>query len=212
MSKITLIHGDAGQLTGSADMMLTDPPFELPGKKLAEIVARYTVQHLVLITTMRQLLEFFPHTSFDFAFDCVLDSVAPKQSKSMQQPHYTHQTVVYLKAKSAKSVFNRKRRQRADQFSAALGYWPTIMRAPREHMDDHGMAKNITAITDLLGSFAVRSVIDPFSGIGTVGIAATELDMDCMLIERNLSHVKTAQKMLRFVGASIHQDLDVGST
>lgn len=99
---------------------VTDPPFEMPGKRLAEIVARYRVQHLVLITTMRQLLEFMPHTPFELAFDFVIDGVAPKQSKSLQQPNYTHQTGVYLKRTGVKSAFNRKLRQRSDQFSAAL--------------------------------------------------------------------------------------------
>jgi hypothetical protein len=203
MAKITLICGDSGKLTGSADLMLTDPPFELPGKKLAEIICRYSVQHLVLITTMRQFLEFSQHTAFHLAFDFVLDGVVPKKSKSPYQPHYTHQTVAYMKKEAVPSAFDRKRRQRSDQYSTAPGYWPTVIRGPREGMGDHGMKKNINAITDILGSFAVRSVIDPFAGIGTVGIAAADLDIECVLIERNLNHVKTAAKMLRFIGHKI---------
>lgn len=203
MAKITLICGDSAMLSGEADLMLTDPPFEMPGKRLAEIVARYRVQHLVLITTMRQLLEFMPHTPFELAFDFVIDGVAPKQSKSLQQPNYTHQTGVYLKRTGVKSAFNRKLRQRSDQFSAALGYWPTIIHAPREDMQTHGMAKNLAAITDIIGAFSVQSVVDPFAGRGTVGLAAAELDIDCTLIERDSEHVESARKLLHFVGNSI---------
>lgn len=203
MAKITLICGDSATLNWEADLMLTDPPFDMPGKRLAEIVARYRVQHLVLITTMRQLLEFMPHTPFELAFDFVIDGVAPKQSKSLQQPNYTHQTGVYLKLPGIKSVFNRKRRQRSDQFSAALGYWPTIIHAPREDMQTHGMAKNLAAITDILGAFSVQSVVDPFAGRGTVGLAAAELGIDCALIERDSEHVEKARKLLNFIGNSI---------
>jgi hypothetical protein len=203
MAKIQLIHGDSGALAGAADLMLTDPPFDLPGHHLAEIVARYTVKHLVLITTMRQFLEFYPYTAFDFAFDFVLDGVAPKKSKTVRQPNYTHQTGVYLKAKATPSVFDRKRRQRADQFSASLGYWPSVIHAPRENLDAHGHAKNLAAVTDILGSFDVRSVIDPFAGSGTVGLAAWDLDIDALLIERAPERFQSMKKTLRFIGAAV---------
>lgn len=67
-------------------------------------------------------------------------------------------------------------------------------------MQTHGMAKNLSAITDLLGSFAVQSVIDPFAGRGTVGLAAAALDMACMLIERDAAHIASAVNALRFIG------------
>ena len=55
MAKTTLIHGDAADYAHlSADIMLTDPPFEMSGEALAGIINRYPVQHLLLLTTMRQ--------------------------------------------------------------------------------------------------------------------------------------------------------------
>lgn len=202
MAKITLIHGDSATLNGSADLILTDPPFDLPGKKLAAILARFDAPHIVLITTMRQLIELMPVSPYEFAFDFVLNGVAPKQSKSLHQPNYVHQTGVYLKRLGVASVFNRKRRPRSDQFTAAPGYWPTLLHAPREAMQIHGMAKNQSIITDLLGSFSVTSVLDPFAGRGTVGLAAADLDITCTLIERNAEHIKTAEKSLRFIGVT----------
>ena len=203
MAEITLINADSATQSGKADLILTDPPFELPGQRLAEILHRFEAPHLVLITTLRQLLEFMPHSRWQFAFDFVLDGVAPKKSKSRQQPNYTHQTGVYLKLPGVKSAFDRYRRQRSDQFSAAAGYWPTLFHAPRSNLEAHGLAKNQNAITDLLGSFAIQSVIDPFAGSGVVGIAAAELDINCTLIEANAEHVATARRLLRFIGAKI---------
>ncbi len=199
MAKTTLICGDAADYSIASDLIFTDPPFDMPGVKLAKILASYPAKHLVLITTMRQLLEFMPHTDFRLAFDFVLDGVMPKQSKSRQQPHYTHQTGVYLTRPGAKSVFDRKRRQRSDVFEAN-GYWPTIFHAPRNKVQDHGHAKNHSAMTDILGSFGAESVMDMFAGSGSTAFAAHELAMPCTLIEKDPEIFAALKKSLRFVG------------
>lgn len=201
MAKITIINGDARHYSGKSDLILTDPPYDMPGSELSRILSRYESSHLCLITTLAQLLAFLPHTDKAFAFDFVLDAVAPKQSKSVHQPHYTHQTGVYLKAKGVPSIFNRKRRARSDTFDNK-GYWPTVIRAPRENMQTFGLAKNLAAITDILGSFEAQSVIDPFGGLGTTALAALELDIDCLLIEQDPVLCEQARAQLRFLGAS----------
>lgn len=195
---IELIHGDAAEHSVAADIMLTDPPFDMSGQQLAGIVARYDCNHVVLISTMRQAIDFIVESGFVLAFDFVLDTAAPKKSKSVRQPHYTHCTGVYLHKPGVKSVFDRKRRQRSDVYESN-GYWPTIIRAPRERAQDHALAKNVAAITDILGSFDVRCVVDPFAGSGTTALAAFELGMDCVAIERDRAAFKSMRKNLRFV-------------
>lgn len=202
MAKITLIEGDAAHNSGSADMIMTDPPYDMPGAELEAILARYDAPHLVMLTTMRQFVEFVGAAgkAWHLAFDFVVDGVAPKKSRSMAQPNYVHQTGVYMTRPSVKSAFDRRRRQRSDVFEAN-GYWPTIMRAPRENMHEHGMAKNLVAMTDLLGSFCIRSVIDPFAGRGTTGLAAADIgNIDVTLIERDPTHCSTIRSQLQFVG------------
>lgn len=201
MAKTTLIHGDAADYAHlSADIMLTDPPFEMSGEALAGIINRYPVQHLLLLTTMRQLLGFMRCGTWTLNFDFVFDGVAPKQSKSKQQPNYIHSTGVYLTRNGARSLFNRKRRQRSDVFEAT-GYWPTIFYAPRTAMHTHGHAKSEAAVADLLGSFDVQAVIDPFCGSGTTALAAFECGIHCTLIERDAATFTTLQKTLRFMSA-----------
>lgn len=199
MATIRAIHGDALSLSGSADLIFTDPPFDMPGASLAGVLSRYEASHLVLITSMRQLLEFMQVPGWRLSFDFVLDGVAPKRSRNVQQPNYTHSTGVYLHKPGVKSVFNRKLRQRSDVFEAN-GYWPTIFHAPRERGQEHGMAKNLAAITDLLGSFDVASAVDPFAGSGTTGMAAWELGLDCTLIEKDAAAFDSMIKTLRFIG------------
>lgn len=195
----TLIHGDAADHGRACDMLLTDPPYEMPGSELARILNGYDTQHLVLITTMRQLLEFLPHTEWRLAFDFVLDGVMPKKSRNYMQPHYLHQTGVYLTKPGAKSAFDRRRRQRSDVFEGN-GYWPTIFHAPRDRTQDHGHAKNAATITDLLGSFAVSDVCDPFAGSGSTALAAFELEVPFVVIERDAATFVELKRTFRFAG------------
>ncbi|MDG4583409.1 MAG: hypothetical protein P9E67_04880 [Candidatus Competibacter sp.] len=198
MAQTTLIFGDAGDFKRSAGLIFTDPPYDMPGARLAQILGNYDAPHLVLITTMRQLLDFMPRTDWRLAFDFVIDGVMPKQSKSLRQPNYIHQTGVYLTRPGAKSVFDRKRRQRSDVFEGN-GYWPTIFHAPRNQVQQHGHAKNHDAMTDLLGSFDVASVIDPFAGSGSTAFAAFELEIPCTAIEKDPATFAELKKSLRFM-------------
>ena len=200
MSKITLLNDDARHVKASADLILTDPPYELDGFELAQIIDAFDCQHLVMLTTMKQLLAFAKHSQYTLSFDFVINAVVPKQAKSLHAPNYTHQTGVYMTKGKVKSRFNRKLRRRSDN-ADANGYWPTIFRAPRDRMQDHGLAKNLNAITDLLGSFeGINTVLDPFAGSGTTGLAALELGLDCTLVEREENHIELMLNQFAFLG------------
>ena len=198
MAKIELIHGDARAYRGAADLIITDPPYDMSGKQLADILESIDARHLVLITTMKQLLEFAANSDWKLSFDFVLDAVMPKKSKSIHQPNFTHQTGVYMTKSGATSVFDRKKRQRSDTFDNN-GFWPTVLRAPRNRNDEHGMAKNLASWTDLLGSFDIESVVDPFAGSGTTALAALELDLDCTLVEIDGENCDKIRRSLKFI-------------
>ncbi len=195
---INIIHGDAKDHNIKADLMFTDPPYELNGEELHTIIKGYDIDHLVLITSLRQLFEFVKHTELIFSFDFVLDAVVPKKSKALHQPNYTHQNGVYFRKEGVKSAFNRKLRTRSDAYSDN-GYWPTLIRSVRSNMKAHGMAKNETTIADIIGSFEVKTVVDPFAGSGSTGLAAFELDKDCTLIDIDLKNIESMQKTFKFL-------------
>lgn len=204
MAKIKIINGDCNNYSLKANMILTDPPYEMSGKYIAEVIKKYDADHIVLITSMSQLIEFMSHSNYEFSFDFILDAVVPKKSKNLHQPNYTHQNGVYLKSKGVKSAFNRKLRQRSDTFDNN-GYWPTILRAPRDNMHEHGMSKNLNIITDILGSFDIKSVVDLFGGAGTTAIAASELNIDCTTIEIDKSLCEKTANSLKFLGSNIEK-------
>lgn len=199
-AQTTLILGDAAEHSINCDMLCTDPPYDMSGSDLARILGHYNAPHLLLITTMRQLLDFLPRTEWRLNFDFVWDGVMPKKSRSYQQPNYVHQTGVYLTRPGVKSAFDRRLRPRSDTFDGN-GYWPTLFRAPRDNVQEHGHAKNAECMTDLLGSFAVNSVCDPFAGAGTTAIAAFELGIRCTLIERDPELFAQLKRICKFMGA-----------
>lgn len=201
---IEIINGDSGELSEYADLIFTDPPYDMPGSKLLEILNCHKSDHIILIATMRQLADVFRLSDLELAFDFVLDAVVPKKSKSIQQPNYTHQNGVYLKRPGVRSIFNRKLRQRSDTFDNN-GYWPTVIRSPRNRNAQHGMAKNEHATKDILGCFEAKSVLDPFAGTGTVALAAFDFDMSCIAIEKNAETFETLRKNLKFMGCNVHE-------
>lgn len=201
MAEIKIINDDAANHRVKADIIMTDPPFDMPAKTLKSIIDNYESDHLILITTMHQLIDFMKITDWKLSFDFVIDGVVPKKSLNIRQPNYVHATGAYL-TKGKKSLFNRKHRQRSDVYENN-GFWPTIFHAPRNTKNAHGHAKNMDAFTDILGSFEVNSVVDMFAGGGTTGIAAYMSDIDCTLIEKDENNCKKMREILRFVGARI---------
>lgn len=197
MAKITILNDDAVNHRLTADMIVTDPPFEMGGKQINDIISQYQASHLLLICSLRQLIQFAQVTDYKMGFDFVLDLVAPKQSKSQRQPNYIHAHAVYFN--KGKSAFHRQHGERSDVFTK--GYCPTIIRANRERNSEHGMAKNETAIKDMLSFFEVESVIDMFAGSGTTGLACLELDLDCTLIEKDTEHFNQMKQTFEFIGA-----------
>ena len=54
--QMTIIRGDARNYGKKTDLIFTDPPYEMSGKELSEILDCYECDHLVILTTMKQQL------------------------------------------------------------------------------------------------------------------------------------------------------------
>ena len=196
-----MIVGDAEQIKTNGDLVFTDPPYDMPADRLARIINRHAVEHIVMLTTMRQLIEFLRITDWDLRFDFVIDNITSKPQRSHHAPHYMHSTGVYLTRHGVSSRFDRRRRMRSDTYKP--GHWPSILRAPRQHTNVTGMAKNVAAVTDILGAFDTRHVVDPFAGSGTTGLAAAELGINCTLIELDRKIAEESFSLLRMVCADV---------
>ncbi|MFC0996928.1 DNA methyltransferase [Pasteurella multocida] len=172
---IKLIHGDSLKTDVPAvDMIFTDPPFEMSGKDLLKVLNNFDYKHLVLICSMHQALDLYKLSDLDFAFQLVISHMTPTKNRSYQQPHIVHSNVMYFRKHGVKSAFDRRRVQRYDTYSdEKTAYFPSIFHAPKTDLV-YKYQKNQNMINDLIGSFDVESVLDPFAGSGTTLLACLE--------------------------------------
>lgn len=197
---IRIINDDARNHGARFDMIMTDPPFEMSGQDLLSVLDCYEYDHLVLIASLHQIIDFAKQTELEFGFDLVVSHVTPKKSKSYAQPNYLHSNVVYFKRKGVKSAFDRRKVVRQDHYSDdANHYYPSIFHAPKNNLQ-YKYQKNQAMIDDLLGAFDVQSVCDMFAGSGTTGLAAYEHGLDCTLIEQDADAFKILKTNFRMLG------------
>lgn len=197
---IRIINDDAKNHGARFDMVFTDPPFEMSGSDLKAIFDCYDFDHLVLIASLHQIIDFAKQTELEFGFDLVVSHVTPKKSKSYAQPNYLHSNVVYFKRKGVKTAFDRRRVVRQDYYSdTATNYYPSVFHAPKTGMQ-YKYQKNQAMIDDLLGAFNVKTVCDMFAGSGTTGLAAYEHQKDCTLIEQDIDAFKILKTNFQMLG------------
>jgi 16S rRNA G966 N2-methylase RsmD len=163
-----------------ADMVFTDPPYQLDIEDVNCALILSKVSHIVLICTFKQAAELYSLRSFDFRFDFVINAHIPKSFMNQKQPYYTHQTGVYFSEKDADTIFDCNN---AIGVRSEKAYWHTIIDAPRNTQDKHGHAKNIQGLIDVLSGFTAKTVIDMFSGSGSTLIACEKTGRRCYGME-----------------------------
>lgn len=182
---IYISNKDSSEINLDVDMILTDPPFEMSGAEILRVISGIKYDHLVLICSLHQALDFYKLSNLEFAFDLIIDHKVPRKSFSYCAPNFVHSNIVYFRKKGIKSAFDRRLVQRHDQYSDdSNAYYPSIFTAPKVGMK-YKYQKNQLMINDLVGSFEVQSICDPFSGSGTTGLACVEHKKDAYLIEIN---------------------------
>lgn len=177
---IATINKHSRDVVATADLIVADPPFEMNGVDLDAEIENFDAPHLLLITSMKQAIEFSKVTDMCFCFDLVLDLVSPKKSKSFHQPFYTHVNILYFKKNGVKTIFDRREGSRRDTYTS--NFFPSIIRAPKSSKESC-YQKNLHAAIDLLSYFSANSIIEPFAGSGTFSIAAHENKMQATAIE-----------------------------
>lgn len=199
---IKLIHDKAENQGGSFDLIFTDPPFELSGAKVFDALENFEFEHLVLIASMHQIIDFAKVTNLTFCFDMVVSHITPKKSKSYTQPHYLHSNIVYFKKVGIKSAFDRRKVQRCDHYSdSQTHYYPSIFHAPKQNLS-YKYQKNQLMINDLIGAFNAQTVCDPFAGSGTTGLACLEHGKQATLIEAGEAPFQLMKKTFDLLGVT----------
>lgn len=197
---ITLINGSAKDHSGQYDLLFTDPPFEMSGHGFFQSIANIKYDHLLLIASMHQIIDFAKLTDMELSFDLVVSHISPKKSRNYAQPNYLHSNIVYFKKPGIKSAFDRRRIVRQDHYSDdGNHYYPSIFHAPKTDMQ-YKYQKNQAMIDDLIGAFDVSSVCDPFAGSGTTGLGCLEHGIDCTMIEIDRAAFEIIKRNFRMLG------------
>lgn len=166
-----LYCADSSTITATADIVFTDPPYELDATKVRDIICKNS-KHFVILCTFKQAADLYAFKSdLDFRFDFVINAHIPKSFMNSKQPYYTHQTGVYFSS-DKETIFDCKN---AKGLRSENAYWHTIVDAPRNTQDTHGHAKNIQGMCDVLSGFKFETIFDPFAGSGMTIIASEKM-------------------------------------
>ena len=158
-----------------ADMVFTDPPYELKEKDLKESLL-CNINDIVTLCTFKQALILSKH--FNFHFDFVFIANLPKSFMNQKQPYYLHQTGCYftLDGNTSFNCANAKG-VRSDK-----KYWSTVIDAPRD-ITKHGHGKSVKGIIECLSGWNKKGVYDPFLGSGSTLIACEKTNRKCFGME-----------------------------
>ena len=162
------------------NFVFTDPPYELSSKIVLQCIDNFSPDHILLISTFRQLADIYRADKYRFRFDFVLNAHLPKSFMNSKQPYYTHQNGAYFTNGDIETIFDCKHAKGTRSKNA---YWHTIIDSPRDTKTGHGHSKNIQGIIDTLSGFEFDSIIDCFSGSGSSLIACEKIDKRSFSIE-----------------------------
>ena len=170
-------------LEETADFIFTDPPYEIDLKEWCKAVVP---KDLLLMCTFKQAIDVINNSPLDFRFDLVWNQHTPSSMLNKKVPYYLHKTIIYLNQNDL-SVFNC---DNAKGYFSEKGYYPSIIDAPKNTQEKHGLTKNSKAMTQMLSGFSFDKCLDPFIGSGTTLIACENLNRICIGYEINPKYVQ----------------------
>jgi len=169
---------DVDRLVGGekADMVFTDPPYELKENQLVSVFENIDCNSICLLCTFKQAIFLCNH--YHFHFDFVFIANLPKSFMNKKQPYYLHQTGCYF-TKDGKTSFHCSN---AIGVRSENAYWSTVINAPRD-ITKHGHGKSIEGIIHCLSGWSAKVVLDPFIGSGSTLIACEKTNRQCYGME-----------------------------
>lgn len=194
--EVLVLCGDIHEVTEAtkkADIIVTSAPPKIKGKKLASIIDSYKQDHLILLCSMQQFLEFVKYSSFEPVFDFPFDisTASKKISTSKNQLNYIHINAVYMTRNNAESILSRKcSKQNGAQPQVHYPTIPTVQRIQTE------------AIKEILKFFDVKTVLDIFTGSGVTALACAELEIKSILVTKISEYSNTIEKLLKYLNLS----------
>jgi 16S rRNA G966 N2-methylase RsmD len=165
----------------SPDFVFSDPMYNDDVRDIVAIFETIKTNHFLIMCTFKQAVDICNVFSGKLRFDLVFDQKIPSSMLNKGVPYYLHKNVIYI-TKTDETIFNC---DNAKGFFSDKGYYPSIIDAPKQTNDRHGLSKNVNALRNMLSGFDFKIVLDQFIGGGSTMIAAQLLKRKCYGIEIN---------------------------
>ena len=163
------------------DLIFTDPMYQDDPREIINSLLSAQSEHFLIMATFKQCIDYIVESGLNFRFDLVLNQHTPSSTLNKKVPYYLHKNIVYL-TRHDESIFNC---DNARGYFSDKGYFPSVIEAPKNTQEAHGLTKNSEAIMKILSGFSCKTVFDPFIGSGTTLLAAHALGRICYGVEIN---------------------------
>ena len=95
-----LMNGD------SINLIFTDPMYSDTFKPINEIINFTNIEHILLMSTMKQCFEVYTVSDLNFRFDLVFNQKVPSSTMNKKVPYYLHKTITYWTKKNETIFLN----------------------------------------------------------------------------------------------------------
>lgn len=176
------------------DFVFSDPMYDHDVRDIVAIFESIKTNHFLIMCTFKQAVNICNSFSGKFRFDLVFDQKIPSSMLNKSVPYYLHKNVIYI-TKTDETIFSC---DNAKGFFSDKGYYPSIIDAPKQTSDGHGLGKNVSALRNMLSGFDFKIVFDQFIGGGATMVAAHLLKRKCYGIEINPTYCQiTIDRMIK---------------
>ena len=182
-----------------ADIVVTDPPYDLPARAVRQALDLLADRAVLLLTGSQAYT--LCADGWEYRMDFVWRHRTPRSFPTDAQPVMYHNPILII-AKEGTPGGSGWRRPRPNYASVV-----EVEGTEFPH-DETGHAKSVDLFVEMMCGFSVRTWVDPFIGSGTTILAARELGRRCYGIERDPAILAVALDRCQRAGLEPIREID----
>jgi site-specific DNA-methyltransferase (adenine-specific) len=210
---VTLYQGDCEWVNASADLVVTDPPYGVTDHDWDVVVhpSKWMGERGAVVTaTEPYATKLINDSALKFRYDCVwVKNCVSNAMNAGKMPMRRHERVLVFgdyswnpqkRRRSAEEMarLNMEQRKRMEYASPDTVLQFASVNCRSGDRTSHPSQKPVSLMEWLVANFTLpgETVIDPFMGSGTTGIACIRTGRNFIGIEKDPEHFETARKRI----------------